>query len=576
MLKFILFAFLMGSPAEKPPAVLQLKLPAGKIQVHEPLDIPVDGVPEEGNPFDPEEIAVDLEVATPSGRVIRLPGYFHQEFERKLSGGREVLSPKGKGEWRIRLTPLEAGHHALQVTASIRGKPAASGKASLEAAPSSRGGFVRVNREGKRYFQLDDGSPLFLNGLCCCWHDGGGTYDYDRWLPAYQKAGINYIRIWMWHHAFGIEWDRNDRLRYRLDRAWTLDRVLGEARRHGVYVMLCFDYHGILEVKPDFWGGNNFWPRHPYNDANGGPCKNQNEFFTNPEARKLYQKRLRYLVARYTAFTNILAWQFFNEVDNIYRYLNHPDVVAWHRDMGRELRAIDPYRHLITTSLTSKSERPEIWELPEMDFAQYHSYNEKHPAELTARVIDRFYKRYQKPVFVGEYGTDFRGWKPKDDPHLRALHQAIWSAPFSGAAGTGMSWWWQDIHRAGIYQHWSALASFLRGTSIARDGMEPMRFEDQEEIKVRPFGITTGREALIWLLDPAYSWPDGGQDASPVPVTGAEVSATGLKNGTYSIEWWNTQEGKPVHNEEVRIEKGLLRLAPPSFQVDMAAKIQPK
>jgi len=27
---------------------------------------------------------------------------------------------------------------------------------------------------------------------------------------------------------------------------------------------------------------------------------------------------------------------------------------------------------------------------------------------------------------------------------------------------------WQDIHRAGIYQHWPGLAAFLRGTGIAR------------------------------------------------------------------------------------------------------------
>ena len=48
--------------------------------------------------------------------------------------------------------------------------------------------------------------------------------------------------------------------------------MLAEAERRGIYVMLCLDYHGMFEVKPDYWGGNNFWPRHPYNAANGGPC----------------------------------------------------------------------------------------------------------------------------------------------------------------------------------------------------------------------------------------------------------------------------------------------------------------
>ena len=317
---------------------------------------------------------------------------------------------------------------------------------------------------------MDDGTPLFLNGLCACWHGRRGTYDYDDWLAAYQKAGINYIRIWMWHQAFGIEWDKGDKVHYRLDNAWRLDRVLAEAERRGVFVMLCLDYHGIFEVKPDFWGGNNFWPRHPYNAANGGPCQTQNDFFTNEEAKKLYAKRLRYIVARWSAFPNLLAWEFFNEIDNEYAYLKHDDVVAWHRDMGRHLRSIDPCRHLISSSFTGGSERPDLFALPEMDFAQYHSYNEKHPAQMTAEKTARFFEKYHKPFFVSEYGTDWKGWKPDTDPHFRALHQAIWSGAFTGAAGTGMTWWWESIHTANLYHHWSALSSFLEGTGIGAGG----------------------------------------------------------------------------------------------------------
>src|SRR5258706_8291205 len=95
--------------------------------------------------------------------------------------------------------------------------------------------------------------------------------------------------------AFGIECDKGELPRYRLDRAWTLDRALAEADRRGIFVMLCLEYHGMFEVKKDFWSSNDNWVKNPYNQANGGPCANQNEFFTSEAARKLYQKRLRYL-----------------------------------------------------------------------------------------------------------------------------------------------------------------------------------------------------------------------------------------------------------------------------------------
>jgi hypothetical protein len=159
--------------------------------------------------------------------------------------------------------------------------------------------------------------------------------------------------------------------------------------------MLCLDYHGIFEVKPDYWGGNNFWLRHPYNAANGGACLRQNEFFTSAAAKQLYEKRLGYIVARWSAFPNVLAWEFFNEIDNEYAYLKHDEVVAWHADMGRRLHSLDPYRHLVTSSFTGGSTRSGLFALPEMDFAQYHSYNEKHPAQMMAAKTTRFFEQYQ-------------------------------------------------------------------------------------------------------------------------------------------------------------------------------------
>ena len=553
---------------------LELTLPSSRPEVFERVEIAVSGMPSTTNPFDPGVVTLDLEATAPSGKVLRVPGFFEREFDRKLEGRREVLETRGEG-WRVRWMALEPGRHTLVVTATLGGKMAGRGEGVIEVAAGKRHGLARVEPVGKRYFRLDDGTPLFLKGLCACWHGGRGTYDYDDWLGAYHKAGINYIRIWMWHEAFGLEWDRGDKLRYRLDNAWRLDRVLAEAERSGVFVMLCLDYHGIFEVKPDYWGGNNFWPRHPYNATNGGPCRVQNDFFTNADARKLYEKRLRYLVARWSAFPNLLAWEFFNEIDNEYAYLKHDDVVAWHGDMGRRLRALDPYRHLISSSFTGGSERPDLYALPEMDFSQYHSYNQPHPARMMAEMSARFFEKYRKPFFVSEYGTDWRGWKPDSDPHFRALHQAIWSGAFTGAAGTGMTWWWESIHSANLYRHWSALAAFLEGSGIGRADLRPARFEKTDG-PVMPFGVAARDEALVWLLDRACDWPDGAMVASPPPVAGVKVTLTGLDDGPWTVEWWDTLEGKRVGTSAATVSGGSLTLEPPAFQADIAARLKKK
>ena len=551
---------------------LTLRIPDGPHEVLARVELSIDGVPPAANPFDPDVITVDLEVTPPSGRKLLVPAFWGRDFDRKLEGRRELLTPAGDPGWRVRYLPLEPGRHNLQVVVRRPGNTADHATGSLEVAPAGRRGLVRVEA-GSRYFRFDDGTPFFLNGLCACWHGSRGTFDYDDWLAAYEKTGINYMRLWMWPHAFGIEWDKGDRLQYRLDTAWSLDRVLAEAERRGVLVMLCFDYHGMFEEKPDYWKSNNYWPRHPYNAANGGPCANQDEFFTREEARGLYRKRLRYIVARWTAFPNLLAWEFFNEIDNVYRYLNHEHVVAWHRDLGAHLRSIDPYRHLVTSSFTGNSERPDLFALPEMDFSQYHSYNEKHPARMMAQKAAAFWERYQKPFFVSEYGTDWKGWKPDTDPHLRALHQAIWSGVFTGSAGTGMTWWWESIHGQNLYPHWSALAKFLDGTAVAAPTMRPVPAQAEDD-RAKVWSVATRREALVWVLDPAMDWPEGAMDGDPKPLAAVKVSMKGLDDGDYTVEWWDTLKGDNLHSAAVPVENGTLRLAVPDFRVDVAGRVR--
>ncbi len=552
---------------------LQLTLDTTSPKRYERVELAVTGLPTVDQPFDPEQTRVDLEVTDPSGERLHVPGFYYQAFDRRLREQQETLTPHGDREWRIRWLPLETGAHGLRVTAACGAAWSAAAELTVDVAPSAHPGLARVEPQQRRYLQLDDGTPLFLNGLCACWHGSRGTYDYDDWLAAYEKAGINYIRIWMWPIAFGIEWDRGDRLSYRLDNAWRLDHVLAEAERRGVYVMLCLDYHGMFQVKSDYWGGNNYWPSHPYNTANGGPCATQNDFFTSDAAKALYEKRLRYIVARWSAFRSILAWEFFNEIDNVYEFLQHDDVVAWHADMGRRLRALDPCRHLISSSFTGGSKKPDLFALPEMEFAQYHSYNERHPAQMMAETTAEFYDKYHKPFFVSEYGTDWRGWKPDTDPHFRALHQAIWSGAFTGACGTGMTWWWGEIHRANLYPHWAALAAFLDGTRIGRADMRPVAWGERDP-RVTPFGMAADDEALVWFLDQTCNWPEGALDEQPTPLADATVTLQGMAEGTWSIEWWDPHSGTCVARGEAAARSGALQLQPPAFQTDIAGRLK--
>lgn len=423
------------------------------------------------NPFDPDVIRVDATFRLPSGGSLTVPAFWYQGYQRSLAGGVESLTSTGLTEWRIRFTPTETGDYSVSVTIRTNnqfyGDSAAVGFAVASNAPPSGRGYVRIAPD-RQYFETSNGERLRLIGENVCWPGSRGTYDYDTWFPAMQAAGENYARIWMCPWAFGLETEPSSLLRYRLDQAWKLDYVLQLAEQKGIYLLLCLDYHGMFETQPDYWGGNNYWPLNPYNTTNGGPCLNQNAFFTNGTAKSIYQKRLRYLVARYGYSPKLLAWEFFNEIDNVYAYLNASDVAAWHTLMGGWLHTNDPYGHLVTTSLTGGGDRPELWSASALDFAAYHSYGESGPAVRLAQVAQSFLSRYRKPVMIGEFGTDVRGWSRTNDPYLRGFRQALWGGALGGSVGTAMSWWWQDIHSENVYSAYSALGSILNRTGWGR------------------------------------------------------------------------------------------------------------
>lgn len=536
--------------------------PVGGANPWSRVEFRVSGVPAAANPFDPDVIRVDAVVRAPSGSQRQIPGFWFREYTRSLVGNEEKLSPAGPPEWRVRYLPVEAGPHLISVTARLHGSPEGETAAARfdvlpDAGAPGRRGFVRV-AANHRFFETADGRALPLVGANVCWHGSRGTYDYDDWFPALARAGANYARLWMAPWAFGIEAGPDTGLNYRLDRAWQLDHVFRLAEQHGLHLMLCFDYHGMFETQPDFWGANDNWKINPYNAANGGPCASQNEFFTRPAARAMYQKRLRYLIARYGYSAHLLAWQFFNEIDNVYRYLQPADVAAWHAAMADWLKANDPWHHLVTTSLTGGSERPEIWRLPQMDFAMFHSYAQAGPAAALPGVVHRFLTHYGKPMMVGEFGTDWRGWRREQDPYLRGWRQGLWAGALAGSVGTAMSWWWESIHAENLYPAFTALRGLLEPAGWGEGEWQPIRFETAGEPPVNVGEALPGGQPFNVVLPLAGSWgakpkgrlavanPDAGSQSAGVLNAFVHGTAHPELKTPFQLDAWFTNTARLV------------------------------
>lgn len=481
-------------------------------------------LPAVSNPYDPTQADLTTVWRSPSGQTNRIHGFWMQNYRRTLINGRETVSTLGTAEWRVRFLAQEAGEHALEVLFN----GVAQFSTNLLFTAGTQAATVGIT-SNKQFFTTNS-EPLLLNGANVCWHDQRGTYDYSDWFPAMARARENFARLWMAPWAFGIEALPGTLTRYSQDKAWQLDFVFNLARTNGIYLMLCFDYHGMFETEPDFWGGNNNWTNNPYAQVRGGPCASPNDFFVNATAKTAYQKRLRYLIARYGAYPNLLAWQFFNEIDNVYRLLNPASVATWHKQMAAYVKTNDPYRHLITTSLTSLSNRSEIWSLPELDFTIFHSYGMPEPATGLATVMNNLRSQYNKPAMLGEYGTDFRGWRrAENDPYLRGWRQGIWGGLMGGSVGSGMSWWWQDTHRENLYNVYSNVSSFIsRIASAQPNATRLMSFQTSGAPPTTVGELAPGGAPFNSTLTPnnTWGWKGAGRLALVNPDTASRGGAT--------------------------------------------------
>ena len=213
--------------------------------------------------------------------------------------------------------------------------------------------------------------------------------------------GANWGRAWLSPHwtTFALEPKKLGQI--DLGNAWRLDYALDLACRQGVRLQLCIDSYNVLRDHVS-WPE---WERSPHHLL----LKRPTDFWTDPEAQRLYRNKLRYLVARWGAYTSTMAWEFWNEVDGVAEYKLDP-IRAWHSRMADYLHRIDPYGHPVTTSYGGSGEGAgdrSVFQLKGIDFTQSHRYDDPDIAMGVLRAQDRL-GALGKPHFVGEVGADAR------------------------------------------------------------------------------------------------------------------------------------------------------------------------
>lgn len=570
-----------------------LLLMAGEVRVltpaakqYELVELEFSGGGRALNPFDPSEARVDAVVSLPSGGRLRVPGFWHQAYRRAVANREAVgidrverLMAEGEPGWRIRFASREAGVHRVVVEWNIGGRRGKTAPVEMRIEAGKRAGYVRRSRRNPHYLEQESGLFFFPIGEnLCMYQKKEGTYYYDRLLEKLAANGGNYARLWQEYYVdgsftgFPLETQATGLGRYDLESAWRLDHVAAECERREIYFQLTFEMTVWWQTRM-----KHRWPRNPYNAANGGPCRTPMEYFTSERARELVKRRLRYSVARWGWSMHLAAWELWNEVDNNEGF-DPAANEAWHREMAGYLKAIDPWGHLVTTSWRD----PRMFALPEIDIVQGHSYwgAEYDAAQYSLLDTERLMRRFGKPFFFGEQGVEDPAGAEKLDPEGRNFHDCLWATAMSGAAGTGLYWWWHNyVEALGLYRHYKPLALFMRGEDMAaREWKQVGLSRPNLPVSLHVYGLAARDRALVWIHDPlAFRIMDGKVDRGGRQAA-ASVNFTGLADGEYAIEWWDTIRGEAVREDRGRVRASGhfgygLTLTPPPFDGDIAAKI---
>ena len=533
------------------------------------------------------------------------PGRIRADVDEGRAGswrrGQPDFIPAGPPAWRGRFAPGRPGRYAYEARAA---GGAALARGSFTVRPPAEGarGFIRRHPALVDRFATDDGRGWFALGHNVCWvGPGEGVGQYEAYFDAMAAAGENFTRVWLCTWDIDLDGHVPDEPDPVV--AARLDAVFDAASRRGIYIKLCLD---------NFHDFRHCWELSPFHAANGGACRGRLDFWTLPEARAQYRRRLRRLVARYSAFASLMAWELWNEVDyaltaadvpagagpsdparSVEDWLRRDVIVPWTREMAADLKRLDPHGHLVVTSLGMHANWPELWEAPELDFAQFHSYIhrlegyrtdlEKDGARLTLAGA-RAMRRYGKPALIAEFGYMGDGLSSALnalDPDGVLLHNSLWAGTMSGLAGSPLPWWWDNyIEPRGLYREYRKLADFLAPVDWSTP-FEPVRSESEE---LRLLGLRGGGGmSLVWLQNRESAWHRRLQEKKEArTLECVEARFFVDRPGRWRVTWFDPEAGRVLGADEIEATVGAdgtsaptLLLAPPPFRHDLAARLEP-
>lgn len=443
--------------------------------------------------------------------------------------------------------------------------------------------------------------------------------DYTTALNAMQTFKMNFGRMFVnlrWD-VYGLEWAANNNQiwrglqmnyggigNYNLGNAARLDVVAQNAQSRGIYLAWVMRDHLEFMVS-----GGNGWSFSAYNSANGGPCATPQCFITDRSdtsdtlTEKFFKRMLRYHAARWGAYTSMGAMELLNEGDNggpngNEAFINVPVATwnAWHQEMNAYWNSLDIYQRPTTTSFAWRDHFYEDGNVYNSSWSAlpFHTTRNTHIYNEASDVVDKWLTQINwlstgttqtpmtaKPAYLGEFGPAFGEPATPTDPNEKLRHEFFYHdgawVPFffAQAAGSNLIWkvdglsahnpFWGFAPHDPSGKAYKAFGNFMATEANQLRTMSFMTPPASGVIRVN--GYKKANRALLLMRDWSAIW----NNAAPANVTGQSVTLTGMTNGSYTLEFWDTRAGTKT-TASATASGGSLVITVPSFQRSVAIK----
>ena len=445
-----------------------------------------------------------LTLTAPDGTTIARPAFVWQEG-RRASDAAAVQEYEAIGDrgLRIRHTARLPGRHRWLLR-DPAGRELGTGAIDV-AAGDGPPGPLRVSPHNARLLAFADGTPWIPIGPNIAWASGPDRLaGFERYFAALAAAGGTHARVWL--ASWCAQFESDQPYQYRLGQAWLLDGILACARVHGLRLTLVIDNHHDLVQGKQFPYGATYVDR-------------AQAFLVAPvkDGSEMYERKLRYLLARWGADDTVAVWELFNEVDMacMVREIALPWITAASTLFAR----LDQDRRLTTVSWAGHDWQRAA-DAANTGIVQVHGYVlEWTMADEEVRTAGRdgvamliadaeHANRLSRPFLFGEVGyqgTEQMNYGNDLDHAGLLLRQQAWAGFLLGGCGSGMGWWW-DVHidERRLWDQYRGLAQAVKRIDWRDRGLLPLTTNPSGPLRV--LGWRSSTQALLWPQPRADTW----------------------------------------------------------------------